>query len=138
VLLALLAEPYVTILFERGLFDAEATALVACGAALLCHWPHRPNGAGGGRPRLLRPKRHADAGAGGGLQIAVMWALSLWFRDALFPALGWRPLGGLALGFQPLQRVGGGGAAVAAATPAGWLGGRALLDGAARMARQRW
>ena len=33
----------------------------------------------------------------GGLQIAVMWALSLWFRDALFPAVGWRPLGGLAL-----------------------------------------
>jgi putative peptidoglycan lipid II flippase len=133
VLLALLAEPYVTILFERGLFDAEATALVA--AALTFY-------AIGLIPltalEVVARGFYALSDTltpvlAGGLQIAVMWGLSLWFRDALFPALGWRPLGGLALGFSLSnvlevtvllwllrRRLGG-------------LDGRALLDGAARM-----
>jgi len=29
-----------------------------------------------------------------------MWLLSLWFSRAIFPQLGWLPLGGLALGFS--------------------------------------
>jgi putative peptidoglycan lipid II flippase len=36
----------------------------------------------------------------GGVQILVMWALSLWFSQTIFPQQGWLPLGGLALGFS--------------------------------------
>ncbi|MEZ4594747.1 MAG: lipid II flippase MurJ [Chloroflexota bacterium] len=36
----------------------------------------------------------------GGVQIAIMWLLSLWFSQTVFPQLGWLPLGGLALGFS--------------------------------------
>ncbi len=36
----------------------------------------------------------------GGVQIVIMWLLSLWFSQAVFPQLGWLPLGGLALGFS--------------------------------------
>ena len=133
VLLALLAEPYVTILFERGLFDAEATALVAAalrfyavGLIALTALEVVARG-------FYALSDTLTPVLAGGLQIAVMWGLSLWFRDALFPALGWRPLGGLALGFSLSnvlevsvllwllrRRLGG-------------LDGRALLGGAARM-----
>jgi putative peptidoglycan lipid II flippase len=36
----------------------------------------------------------------GAVQIALMWLLSLWFSQTVFPQLGWLPLGGLALGFS--------------------------------------
>lgn len=36
----------------------------------------------------------------GGIQIVIMWLLSLWFSQTIFPQLGWLPLGGLALGFS--------------------------------------
>jgi putative peptidoglycan lipid II flippase len=36
----------------------------------------------------------------GGVQIALMWLLSLWFSQTIFPQQGWLPLGGLALGFS--------------------------------------
>lgn len=36
----------------------------------------------------------------GGVQIVIMWLLSLWFSQTIFPQLGWLPLGGLALGFS--------------------------------------
>ena len=36
----------------------------------------------------------------GAVQIVIMWLLSLWFSRAIFPQLGWLPLGGLALGFS--------------------------------------
>ncbi len=100
VLLIMLAEPYITILFERGLFDAEATTLVA--AALRFYAI--------GLIALTAIEVIARAFYAlsdtltpvltGGAQILAMWALSLWFRDAMFPTLGWLPLGGLALGFS--------------------------------------
>jgi len=100
VLLALLAEPYIVILFQRGLFDAEATALVS--AAL------RFYALGLIALTALEVVARAFYALSdtltpvltGGLQILVMWGLSIWFRDAVFPALGWLPLGGLALGFS--------------------------------------
>ena len=36
----------------------------------------------------------------GAVQIAIMWLLSLWFSQTIFPQMGWLPLGGLALGFS--------------------------------------
>ena len=133
VLLLLLAEPYITILFERGLFDAEATSLVA--AALRFYAV--------GLIALTAIEVVARAFYAlsdtltpvltGGLQILAMWVLSLWLRDAVFPALGWLPLGGLALGFSLsnileiallLWLVRG---------KLGGLNGRALLSGLTRM-----
>ncbi|MCZ2112334.1 MAG: murein biosynthesis integral membrane protein MurJ [Anaerolineae bacterium] len=100
VLLMLLAEPYIAILFQRGLFDAEATALVAVALRYYAI----------GLVALTAIEVVARAFYAlsdtltpvliGGLQILAMWLLSLWLRDSVFPALGLLPLGGLALGFS--------------------------------------
>lgn len=132
-LLMLLAEPYVTILFERGLFDAEATSLVA--AALRFYAV--------GLVALTAIEVVARAFYAlsdtltpvlvGGLQILVMWGLSLWFRDALFPALGWQALGGLALGFSVSNLVEIGLLLWLARRRLGGINGRSTLDGLLRM-----
>jgi putative peptidoglycan lipid II flippase len=100
VLLMMLAQPFVTILFERGLFDATATEWVSW--ALLFYAV--------GLVALTAIEVIARSFYAlndtltpvlvGGLQILSMWGLSLWFRDIVFPALGWLSLGGLALGFS--------------------------------------
>ena len=99
-LLMLLAEPYVVILFERGLFDAEATTLVvaalrfyAIGLIALTAIEVVARG-------FYALSDTLTPVLAGGLQIMLMWLLSVWFRDALFPSLGLLPLGGLALGFS--------------------------------------
>lgn len=100
VLLLMLAEPFVTILFQRGLFDAEATTLVASALRFYAV----------GLIALTAIEVIARAFyalsdtltpvLAGGAQILAMWGLSLWFRDTVFPELGWLPIGGLALGFS--------------------------------------
>ncbi len=100
VLMMMLAQPFVTILYERGLFDAEATEWVSW--ALLFYAV--------GLVALTAIEVIARSFYAlndtltpvlvGGLQILTMWGLSLWFRDSVFPALGWLPLGALALGFS--------------------------------------
>ena len=133
VLLALLAEPYVAILFQRGLFDAEATALVS--AAL------RFYAAGLIALTALEVVARAFYALSdtltpvlaGGLQILVMWGLSLWFRDTVFPAFGWLTLGGLALGFSLSNILEVGVLLWLLRRKLGTLDGRALLSGAGRM-----
>lgn len=100
VLLLLLAEPYVAVLFERGLFDAGATVLVATALRFYAV----------GLIALTAIEVVARAFYAlsdtltpvlvGALQIVAMWVLSLWLRDSIFPALGLLPLGGLSLGFS--------------------------------------
>ncbi len=133
VLLALLAEPYVTVLYERGLFDAEATALVAAalrfyavGLVALTALEVVARG-------FYALSDTLTPVLAGGVQIAVMWGLSLWFRDAVFPALGWRPLGGLALGFSLSNVLEVGVLLWLLRRRLGGLEGRALLSGTARM-----
>jgi putative peptidoglycan lipid II flippase len=133
VLLITLAEPYVTILFQRGLFDAEATTLVA--AALRFYAV--------GLIALTAIEVVARAFyalsdtltpvLAGGVQILVMWVLSLWFRDSLFPALGWAPIGGLALGFSASNLIEVGVLLWLLRGRLGGLNGRALLSGLLRM-----
>lgn len=133
VLLILLAEPYVTILFERGLFDAEGTALVT--AALRFYAI--------GLIALTAIEIVARAFyalsdtltpvLAGGFQILAMWGLSLWFRDGLFPALGWMPLGGLALGFSLSNLIEVALLLWLVRGKLGGLNGRALLAGLWRM-----
>ena len=133
VLLMLLAEPYVTILFERGLFDAEATTLVAVALRYYAI----------GLVALTAIEVIARAFyalsdtmtpvVAGGLQIVAMWLLSLWFRDSVFPALGLMPLGGLALGFSVSNLIEVGLLLWLLRGKLGGLDGRSLLSGTARM-----
>lgn len=133
VLLMLLAEPYVAILFERGLFDAEATTLVAVALRYYAI----------GLVALTAIEVIARAFyalsdtmtpvVAGGLQIIAMWLLSLWFRDTVFPALGLMPLGGLALGFSVSNLIEVGVLLWLLRGKLGGLDGRSLLSGTARM-----
>lgn len=133
VLLILLAEPYIAILFERGLFDAEATRLVAVALRYYAI----------GLVALTAIEVIARAFYAlsdtltpvliGGLQIVAMWILSLWFRDVVFPALGLMPLGGLALGFSLSNLIEVGLLLWLVRGKLGGLDGRSLLSGTARM-----
>ncbi len=121
------------ILFERGLFDAEATLLVT--AALRFYAV--------GLIALTAIEVIARAFyalsdtltpvLAGGAQIVLMWLLSLWFRDAVFPALGLLPLGGLALGFSLSNVIEVGLLLWLMRGRLGGLEGRALLSGGLRM-----
>jgi len=97
--LILLAEPIITILFERGLFDARSTQLVAGATQLMAL----------GLLALLFLEVIARSFyalsdtltpvLAGGIQVLMMAVLSIWMRDVLFAVRGWPPLGALALGF---------------------------------------
>jgi putative peptidoglycan lipid II flippase len=100
VLLMMLSRPIIALLFERGMFDEEATELVAFAlifyaAGLLAL----------AALEVVARTFYALSDTltpvlAGGVQILTMWLLSVWLRDSVFPSLGWLPLGGLALGFS--------------------------------------
>ena len=96
----LLGDPIVTILFQRGMFDAQATHLVTF--ALFFY-------ALGLIPLMVLEVTNRTFFAlsntltpvlVGAVQIVLMWVLSVWFSTQLFPAFGYLSLGGLALGFS--------------------------------------
>lgn len=98
--LSLLARPVITILFQRGLFDAESTELVSWALLFLAL----------GLVALIALEVIARAFYAlsdtltpvmiGGVQVLAMGLLSLWLSGTVFPAREWLPLGGLALGFS--------------------------------------
>jgi putative peptidoglycan lipid II flippase len=100
VALMLLARPVITILFQRGLFDAESTELVSWALLFLAT----------GLVALIALEVIARAFYAlsdtltpvmiGGVQVLAMGVLSLWLSRSVFPARNWLPLGGLALGFS--------------------------------------
>jgi len=99
-LLVFLAEPVVSVLFERGLFDAESTSYAA---AALTYFSV-------GLIALMMLEvisrtfySLSDTWTpvlAGGFQIVVMVVLSVWLSFGLFPQGGGLPLAGLALGFR--------------------------------------
>ncbi len=100
VLFALLAQPLVSLLFEWGLTGDEDVVFISF--ALLFY-------ALGLVPLLALEVVARTFYAlsdtltpvlAGGVQIIIMWLLSLWFSQTIFPQQGWLPLGGLALGFS--------------------------------------
>ena len=100
IIFAFLGQPMVSFLFERGIFSDESTLFVSW--ALLFY-------AVGLVPLLALEVVARTFYAlsdtltpvlAGGLQIVIMWLLSLWFSQTIFPQQGWLPLGGLALGFS--------------------------------------
>jgi len=133
VLLLLLAEPYITILFQRGLFDAEATALVTAALRFYAIGLIALTALEVVARAFYALSDTLTPVLAGGLQILFMWGLSLWFRDAIFPSLGWLPLGGLALGFSLSNVLEVGLLLWLLRGRLGGLEGRALLSGAARM-----
>ncbi len=133
VLLALLAEPYITILFQRGLFDAQATALVSAALRFYALGLIALTALEVVARAFYALSDTLTPVLAGGLQILVMWGLSLWFRDAVFPGLGWLPLGGLALGFSLSNILEVGVLLWLLRRRLGGLDGRALLSAATRM-----
>lgn len=133
VLLVTLAGPYVSILFERGLFDEEATVLVASALQFYAF----------GLIALTTIEIVARAFyalsdtltpvLAGGFQILVMWTLSLWLRDVVFSAYGWPPLGALAMGFSLSNIVEVMLLLWLVRRKLGGLNGHSLLSGLARM-----
>jgi putative peptidoglycan lipid II flippase len=100
VIFAVLGQPIVSFLFERGILGDEGTLFVSW--ALLFY-------ALGLVPLLALEVVARTFYAlsdtltpvlAGGVQIVIMWLLSLWFSQIVFPQQGWLPLGGLALGFS--------------------------------------
>jgi putative peptidoglycan lipid II flippase len=133
VLLMVLSEPAIVVLFERGLFDAQstestATAMVFYAVGLIALM-------------LLEVIARAFYALSdtltpvlaGGLQIVLMTVLSLWLSQSFFPAQGWSPLAGLALGFSLSNYVEVAVLLWLLRRKMGRLDGRALLDGSWRM-----
>lgn len=98
--LMLLRQAIVSILFERGLFGAESTDLVASALLLMSL----------GLVALLLLEVIARSFyalsdtltpvLAGGVQVLMMIVLTFWLRDAIFAPRGWLPLGALALGYS--------------------------------------
>jgi putative peptidoglycan lipid II flippase len=100
VLLMVLSQPIVAILYERGLFDQEATELVAFALVFYAVGLVALAALEVVARTFYALSDTLTPVLAGGVQILAMWLLSIWFRDTVFPALGWLPLGGLALGFS--------------------------------------
>ena len=100
IFLMMLRTPIITIVFERGLFDADSTELVANALLLMSM----------GLVALMLLEVIARSFyslsdtltpvLAGGVQVILMVALTLWLRDTVFAQRGWLPLGALALGFS--------------------------------------
>lgn len=133
-LLMTLRVPIVSVLFERGQFDAAATEFVSW--ALLFY---ALSLIGLAAIEIISRAFYALEDTltpvlVGMLQLGAMWILGLWLGNIVFPELGWLSLGGLALGYTVstvlelslllglLRRKMGG------------IGGRRILDGVWRMA----
>jgi putative peptidoglycan lipid II flippase len=133
VLLILLAEPYTAVLFERGLFDAEATQLVSAALRFYAVGLVSLTAIEVIARTFYALSDTLTPVAAGAIQIAAMWVLSLWLRDVVFPARGWLPLGGLALGFSLSNILEMGLLLWLLRRKMGGLNGRSLLDGLVRM-----
>ncbi|MBK8985472.1 MAG: murein biosynthesis integral membrane protein MurJ [Chloroflexi bacterium] len=132
-LLLLLNKPIITILFERGLFDAGSTEYASVALFYLAL----------GLIALMMLEVIARAFyalsdtltpvLAGGVQIIIMAGLSLWLSQSVFPQRGLLPLGGLALGFSLSNYVEVALLLWLLRRKMGRLEGRALLDGGWRM-----
>jgi putative peptidoglycan lipid II flippase len=100
VLLMVLSQPIVAILYERGLFDQEATELVAFALVFYAVGLVALAALEVVARTFYALSDTLTPVLAGGVQILAMWLLSIWLRDSVFPALGWPSFGGLALGFS--------------------------------------
>lgn len=129
VLLMMLGRPLITIIYQRGLFDAQSTELVAWALVFLAIGLVALIGL-----EILARAFYALSDTltpvlAGGAQVLVMGLLSLWFSRSIFPRLAWDPLGGLALGFSLSNFLEAGLLLWLLRRRLGGLNGRYLLDG---------
>ena len=98
--LMVLSRPLVTVLFERGAFDADDTALVAAGlffyaiALIALAWLDVTSRAFYALGDTVTPV------VAGMVQLPLMAGMAALFAYVLFPMMGWPALGGIALGFS--------------------------------------
>jgi putative peptidoglycan lipid II flippase len=131
--LILLAEPVITILFERGLFDSEATRLVAGATQLMAL----------GLLALLFLEVIARSFYAlsdtltpvlvGGIQVMMMAIFSVGLRDLVFASRDWPPLGALVLAFSLSNYVEVGVLVILLRRKLGYLNGAGFYSGAWRM-----
>ena len=133
VVLMILGRPLITVLFQRGRFEAQSVDLVA--------WALLFFALGLVAMVALEVISRAFYALGdtltpmlaGGIQILVMILLSLWLIRFVFPYQGWHPLGGLALGFSLSNFVEVAVLLWLLRRKMGGLNGRSLLNGLWRM-----
>ena len=98
--LMLLSRPLVSVLFERGAFDADDTALVAVAllfyslALIALAWLDVTSRA------FYALGDTATPVVAGMVQLPLMLGMAAFFAYVLFPMMGWPALGGIALGFS--------------------------------------
>ncbi len=132
-LLMLVGQPVIVLLFQRGAFVAEDAGLVAWAllfyalGLLALSALEVVNRAFFALSDTLTPV------LAGAIQIAAMAGLSVWLIRGLFPALGWHPLGGLALGFSLSNFVEAAALLWLLRRKMGGLNGRLLWSGLWRM-----
>ena len=129
VLFAVLARPIVVILFERGLFAADDTNLVVLALVYYALALVALTALEVIARAFYSLNDTLTPVLAGGVQIVLMGAFSLWFSRSLFPALGQRPLGGVALGFSLSNIIEVGLLLWLLRRKLGGVNGRFLLDG---------
>lgn len=98
ILLVLLAEPVVTLAFQRGAFTAQDTHLTTWALVFLAPGLVALAALEVVSRAFYSLKDTITPVVAGAVQLSLMALLGLLFSRWLFPALGWNPLGGLALG----------------------------------------
>lgn len=99
VLMIILREPVVSLLFERGEFDAQSTSYVSWALLFLA-----PCLAGLAAIEIISRAFYALKDTWtpvlvGALQLTIMSGMGLWLGYRVFPSVGWLALGGLALAY---------------------------------------
>lgn len=131
--LGVLGQSVVSILFERGRFDADSTTLVAYTMIFLAAGIVALNAL-----EILARAFYALSDTttpvvAGGVQIIFMTGLSWWLSQIIFPAYGQLALGGLALGYSLSNFFEVGVLLWFLRRKMGGLNGRLLFDGIWRM-----
>lgn len=129
ILLMLLGKPLITILFQRGLFDAESTELVTWALLFLSIGLVALTALEVIARAFYAMSDTVTPVLAGGVQVLVMGLMSWWLSHIVFPARNWNALGGLALGFSLSNFLEVGLLLWLLRAKMGGLNGRALLDG---------
>lgn len=131
--LAVLGQPIVAILFERGRFDADSTVLVAYTMIFLAVGIVALNALEVLARAFYALSDTTTPVVAGGVQIVFMTGLSWWLSQIVFPAYGELALGGLALGYSLSNFFEVGVLLWFLRRKMGGLNGRILFDGTWRM-----
>ncbi len=133
VIFMILGGQIITILFERGMFDAEATQL-ATNALFFYALALIPLMALEVTARTFYALKDTWTPVlAGAAQILFMWGLSVWLSQAVFPSLGLPGLGGVALGFSISNFLEAGLLLWLLRRKIGGIDGRSLINGFWRM-----